>query len=178
METHADDPRSQASDGDLVRSVRAGAKDAFDVLVRRYRGLVVGRAYARLRDRGEAEDAAQEALLAAFRSLGQLRRPEAFGPWLRKIAGSVTRRAASRLARRPGRLRDAEAVAAPARAAEVFEAVAALSEEDQQVLHLHYSQGYTCAEIAGMLSLRVGSVTSRLTRARRRLRELLDEEAR
>ena len=58
----------------------------------------------------------------------------------------------------------------------MLDAIAALPEGYQQVIHLHYSQGYTCAEIAGMLGLEVGSVTSRLTRARQKLRQMLTED--
>ena len=53
---------------------------------------------------------------------------------------------------------------------------AALPEGYQQVVHLHYSQGHTCAEIGQILGLKVGSVTSRLTRARQMLRKLLSDE--
>lgn len=178
MQTQPDDTRPQASDEDLVRKTRAGATDAFDALVRRYRGIVIGRAYALLHDRAEAEDVAQEAFLAAFRSLGQLRRPDAFGAWLLTVTANLARRAASKRARRPVALLGDHATRDRPPNAELFDAVAALPEGHQQVIHLHYAHGYTCAEIAQLLGLRVGSVTSRLTRARQRLRLMLDEDDR
>ncbi len=168
---------SVPSDGDLVRLARAGSGHGFEMLVRRYQGLVVARAYAVLRDRAEAEDAAQETFLRAFRSLGQLRDPEAFAPWLLQTVFNVARRAASRrAARQPVALQDGDLADRRVVHTEVVEAISALPEGYQQVVHLHYSQGFSCAEIAGLLGLRIGSVTSRLTRARQLLRKILSED--
>ncbi len=167
---------SVPSDGDLVRLARAGSGQGFEGLVRRYQGLVVARAYAVLRDRAEAEDAAQETFLRAFRSLGQLRDPEAFAPWLLQTVFNVARRAASRRARQPVALQEGDATDRRVVHAEVLEAISALPEGYQQVVHLHYSQGFSCAEIAELLGLRIGSVTSRLTRARQLLRKILSED--
>ncbi len=166
-----------AADADLVQQARAGDERGFAALVRRYQGLAVARAYAVLHDRAEAEDAAQDAFLRAFRSLGQLRDPAAFAPWLLQAVVNVARRLASRRARRPAVGLEAELPDRREAHPEVLDAIAALSEGQQQVLHLHYSQGWSCEEIARHLGLRVGSVTSRLTRARQMLRKLLTESA-
>jgi len=178
MQTRPDADRSEPTDEDLVRKARAGDAGSFERLVRRYQGLAIARAYALLDDRAEAEDAAQEGFLRAFRSLGQLRDPGAFAAWLLQTVANVARRAASKRARRPVALLDADASHDPGPAAGVLEAIAALPEGDQQVIHLHYSQGHSCAEIARLLGLQIGSVTSRLTRARRRLRQMLSEDER
>lgn len=164
------------SDGELVEQVRAGSPHGFDLLVRRYQGLAVARAYAVLHDRMDAEDAAQEAFLRAFRSLGQLRNPEAFGAWLVQTVVNVARRAASRRARQPMALLEGDAVDRRETHADVLDAVASLPEGYQQVVHLHYSQGCSCVEIARLLGLQVGSVTSRLSRARQMLRKILGED--
>jgi RNA polymerase sigma-70 factor (ECF subfamily) len=162
-----------AADADLVRQARAGAEAGFEALVRRYQNLVVARAFAVLHDRADAEDAAQDAFLRVFRALGQLRDPAAFGPWLLQTVVNVACRAASRRARQPAPGLDPEAPDRREPHPEVLDAIAALPEGYQQVLHLHYSQGCSCEEIARKLGLQVGSVTSRLTRARQRLRRLL-----
>jgi len=175
METWLAGRHQEPTDADLVQQARAGSSPAFDALVRRYQGIAIGRAYAVLHDRGDAEDAAQEAFIKAFRALGQLRQPEAFGAWLLQTVLNVARRAVSRQARRPGPLLEGDAAHEPSSHHDVLDAVAALPEGYQQVVHLHYSQGYSCAEIAGLLGLQVGSVTSRLTRARQMLRNLLGE---
>ncbi|MFW6161357.1 MAG: RNA polymerase sigma factor [Planctomycetota bacterium] len=175
-----DDPQRgespAATDAELVEQARAGASGAFGTLVRRYQALAVARAYRLLGDRGEAEDAAQEAFMRAYRSIHQLRKPAAFGSWLMRTVSNVARRAGSRRARRPGPLPAAHPATNPGPRLEVLDAIATLPEGEQQVLHLFYRQGHTCAEIGRLLGLKVGSVTSRLTRARQRLRELLSED--
>jgi RNA polymerase sigma-70 factor (ECF subfamily) len=176
MEPPANDERPEPTDAELVAQARSGAHGAFELLVRRYQGLTIARAYGVLRDRGEAEDAAQEAFLRTFRSLGQLRRPEAFGPWLLQTVVNVARRAATRRARRPIPLHDADTSYTPCPHAELFDAIATLPEGYQQVIHLFYSQRHTCEEIARLLGLQVSSVTSRLTRARHMLRKMLSQD--
>ena len=165
------------ADADLVQQARAGDERGFAALVRRYQGLVIARAYAVLHDRAEAEDAAQEAFLRAYRSIGQLRDPAAFAPWLLQTVVNVARRVASHRARRPAVGLDAEPPDRREAHPEVIDAIATLPEGYQQVIHLHYSQGWSCEEIARQFGLQVGSVTSRLTRARQMLRRLLSENA-
>ena len=178
MENPLDGSRPEPTDAELVAEARAGAASAFGTLVRRYQGIAVARAYRLVGDRTEAEDVAQEAFMRAFRSLQQLRKPSAFGPWLLQTVSNVARRAAARRARRPASLPDSHPSPNPAPRFDVLDAIARLSEADQQVIHLHYSQGCTCVEIARLLGLQIGSVTSRLTRARRKLRRLLSEDER
>jgi RNA polymerase sigma-70 factor (ECF subfamily) len=165
-----------AGDAELVSQARDGLPTAFDVLVRRYQGVAVARAYAVLHDRAEAEDAAQEGFLRAFRSLRQLQRPESFGAWLLQIVTNAALRAVEKRAKRPVHLGDRGPGRSPGPHDDLIDAIAALPEGSQEVLHLHYAHGYSCEEIAQMLGLQVGSVTSRLTRARRKLRELLSED--
>jgi len=176
MATRPDGERPDPTDDELVRRASAGVGSAFETLVRRYQGLAVARAYRLLGDRAEAEDAAQEGFLRAFRSLGQLRHPDAFAAWLLQTVANVARRAAAKRARRAAAPLDANAPDRPSPHAGLLDAIAALPEGHQQVIHLHYSQGYTCGEIGRLLGLEVGSVTSRLTRARRMLRDMLRED--
>ena len=163
-------------DPELVQEALAGSEAAFEALVRRYQGLVVARAFAILRERADAEDAAQEAFLRAFRSLDRLRSGDAFCNWLLRTVANVAKRLASRRRNRPQSLHDGDAVQRPPARTEVLEAIAALPEPYQQVVHLFYGQGHSCKEIGELLGLKVGSVTARLTRARRLLREMLAGE--
>jgi len=76
-----------ASDGDLVRAARAGRREAYEELVRRYSGRVTAICWAKLgKQHGAAEDLAQDAFLRAWRSLETLTEPERFGGWLYGIA--------------------------------------------------------------------------------------------
>jgi RNA polymerase sigma-70 factor (ECF subfamily) len=163
------------TDAELVSQARAGRQAAFETLVRRYQGAAIARAYALVGERTEAEDAAQEGFLRAFRSLGQLRQPSSFAGWLLQTVSNVARRAAEKRAKRPGPLQAQQAANNPARHRDLLDAIAALPEGYQEVVHLHYSQGYSCPEIAAILGLQVGSITSRLSRARAMLRNLLSE---
>ncbi len=178
MEVCPGDAPSIPADAVLVERARVGDGEAFGALVCRYQGLAIARAYGVLQDRGEAEDAAQEAFLRAFRSLRQLREPAAFAPWLLATVLNVARRAASKRGRHPAALLDGDAPDRRQPHGEVLDAVAALPEGYQQVIHLHYSQGCSCQEIARLLGLQIGSVTSRLTRARQMLRRMLTEDRR
>lgn len=168
--------RGEPTDADLVASTRGGTPAAFGRLVRRYQAIAVARAYSHVGDRSEAEDIAQEAFMRAYRYLHQLREPASFGPWLLQAVSNVARRASERRSRRPGPLPEAHPAPAPPPRADVLDAIAALPEAEQQVIQLHYCQGYKCSEIARLLGLQLGSITSRLTRARQKLRRLLSED--
>jgi DNA-directed RNA polymerase specialized sigma24 family protein len=69
-------------DAGMVRAARGGDRDALDTLVRRHRAGVLRACRRVLRDRAEAEDAAQEALLQALVALPRLRDPDRFAAWL------------------------------------------------------------------------------------------------
>src|SRR5512145_2664314 len=73
----------------LIRKAREGDTAAFGEIVRRYQNLVHATAFQILKDPSVAEDIAQEAFVAAFRSLKDLRDERAFPPWLRKITRNL-----------------------------------------------------------------------------------------
>jgi RNA polymerase sigma-70 factor (ECF subfamily) len=72
-------------DAELVRRCLGGDTDAYGELVQRYQGAVFATAFYYVGRHGAAEDIAQDALLAAYRSLPRLRDAEKFGPWLKQI---------------------------------------------------------------------------------------------
>ena len=159
---------------------------AFDEIVRQYQDLAYGYAYAVLGQFELAEDAAQEAFLAAWRSLDQLREPEAFPAWLKRIVLTQC----SRLTRgKQLELVPLEAAAAlpstepdPYRAAEqsalrerVSAEVQALPENERVVTTLFYISEYSLKEIGAFLELPVTTVKKRLWSARQKLRhKMLD----
>lgn len=170
---------SPTPDADLVRATLAGDRRAFGDLVRRYQTAACAAARAVLRDRHAAEDAAQEAFLAVFANLPDLRDPAAFGGWLMQIA----RQKALRIA---GRVRTAApvpdvATAAPdsdGRGQALLAAVTGLPESEAQVVALHYFDGHPVAAVATILGRPLGTVTKQLSRAYARLRETLTEDNR
>ena len=165
-------PPVEFDEPELVRRAQLGSSSAFERLVlargpQLYRYLAI-----RLRDDGDALDALQETLTAAWQGLPRLRETGKFWPWLVGIAAHKAADAAR------GRVqpshRDLEA---PGQGEddmlEVREAVAALREHFRQVLLLRYLVGLSEEEVAEALGIRVGTVKSRSARARKALEELL-----
>jgi RNA polymerase sigma-70 factor (ECF subfamily) len=137
------------------------------------------------RDPSLAEDAAQEALLRAWRARASCRTPEAPGPWLVAIARNVAIRALTRQRRQPylvtlegSRLAEADPKAQDA-IAQALERVVfgdllrLLTAPERRLLRLRYEDDLTHPEIARRLGLPEGTVKVRLHRLRARLREEL-----
>jgi RNA polymerase sigma-70 factor, ECF subfamily len=171
---------------ELVERAMAGDHDAFSELAR----VSIGRLYvvARLivRDDGAAEDATQEALVAAWSHLGALRDPDRFDAWLHRLLVRSCYREAERRRRR-----GSVEVHVPVLEAPVADSSTDLADRDQlergfrhldtdqrAVLVLHHYLGLSPAEAAEVLGVPPGTVRSRLHRATRAMRAALDAEAR
>jgi RNA polymerase sigma-70 factor (ECF subfamily) len=173
------------SDAQLVRQTLAGKRDAFGTLVERYQPVAYAVAYARVHRHADAEDVAQESLLAAYQRLDTLRDPARFGAWLAAIA----RHCASRVRER--RLRDATmaerhkgeepTVMPDHERRELWELIRTeidrLNEPDREVVLLHYFAGKSSQEIASVTDATSGAVRKRLQRARETLGSRLLERA-
>jgi RNA polymerase sigma-70 factor (ECF subfamily) len=174
---------------ELVESARRGDRVAFDALVRQKVDAVYRTALAILGREADAEDAAQEAFVAAWRALPTLRVPDRFDAWLGRITLNACRMALRR--RRAIREIGIEAVARqqPDRSArgrdpgdtsvdvESFDrAFERLSIDERAILVLHHRDGMGLPEVALRLGVPVGTVKSRLHRARRALERSLERE--
>ena len=172
----------------LVELVRRGDVAALDAMTRCYgeRLLAVGRRACRSEE--EAEDAVQDALLAAGEHLTDFRADGSLEGWLvRMVANACSRMRRGR--KNDPALHTTEAPLAtrdpdPATAAERGElalalgnALLALSPQDRTILLLAEAEDWTAPEIATALQMTPGSVRTRLSRARARLREALPEWA-
>ena len=177
-------------DAALVEAARAGDRAAFAALLARHRPLLATMCRRALGDDDRAEDAAQEAILQALLSLDRLRQPERFGSWLVGIGLNVCRRwhrshgreAWSREAMLGGHRLPEPADMTPGpsdliEAAElrawVHRAVAGLPPGQRAAVMLHYLAGLTQAETAAHLGIEVGTVKTRLHKARANLRRTL-----
>lgn len=176
---------------ELIKAAAGGDADAFGTLVERYQGKVYHLALRMCGQEEDAADVAQEAFLAAWRGLPAFRGEAGFATWLYRLTSNAAIDHLRRAKRQRGdvSLDDADlGLDAPdqapspqerAEGAELRQAVAQglgrLSEDHRQVLVLREVQGLRYEEIAGALDLDLGTVKSRIARARGALRKILVE---
>ncbi|MCL4868745.1 MAG: sigma-70 family RNA polymerase sigma factor [Anaerolineae bacterium] len=156
--------------------------EAFAELVSRFQGMALQIAYNVLGDLVMAQDAVQEAFVAAFHQLDHLREPKAFPGWFKQIVWTQAHRLVRGkeveeiplLIDLPAREMD-PAAAAEARDLKqnILAAIQALPEHEQEVTRLFYLNGYSQREIAQLLHLPLTTVKKRLQYARQRLEQLL-----
>jgi RNA polymerase sigma-70 factor, ECF subfamily len=190
---------ADASDLSLVQRVQRGDKGAFDVLVLKYQHKVVKLVMRYVRNPAEAEDIAQDAFIKAYRALPQFRGDSAFYTWLYRIAINTAKNAVVARDRNPvdfdldmtnndesyemqGRLKDSETPEALVLTDEirttVNAAIANLPEDLRTAIVLRELEGLSYEEIAATMDCPVGTVRSRIFRAREaidgRLREVFE----
>ena len=184
-----------ASDADqqLVQRAQRGDLRAFDLLVLKYQGRIAALVSRYVSDAGELEDVTQEAFIKAYRALGKFRGDSAFYTWLYRIAVNAAKNHLVAKGRRPGAnatIEDAEgldeggllsesaspeALAMGGELAEVVEsALNGLPDELKAALMLREFDGLSYDDIADVLGCPVGTVRSRIFRAR----EAIDQRVR
>ncbi|MCL7461257.1 RNA polymerase sigma factor RpoE [Pseudomonas sp. NW5] len=183
----------QEADQQLVERVQRGDKRAFDLLVLKYQHKVLGLVVRFVHDAHEAQDVAQEAFVKAYRALGNFRGESAFYTWLYRIAVNTAKNHLVARGRRPPgsdvSAEDAEFfegdhalkdIETPERAllrdeieATVHRAIAALPEELRRALTLREFEGLSYEEIASVMQCPIGTVRSRIFRAREAIDKVL-----
>ena len=186
---------TKPSDSDLVAATLEGSQSAYGDLVRRYQRPILGLILRMVRNRGEAEEIAQEVFLKAYNRLASYDRQRRFSSWLFKVAHNATidhlRRRRIRTVPLESSKEDevqlAEILAGPdsedpelravrgelARALET--AMSKLRPAYREVLLLRLRHGRSYEELAEITQLPLGTVKTHLHRARRRLASLLEE---
>ncbi|MEN3282073.1 MAG: hypothetical protein V7607_3213 [Solirubrobacteraceae bacterium] len=158
----------RAAEPALVRAAQRGSAEAFAELFRRHWPRAHRAAWLVVHDATAAEDVAQEAFLAAIRSLDRFDRRRPFAPWLHRIVvnRAIDYARARELRREVGG--DVVEPAAPDAACgpseDVLTALAALPPDQRAVIVMRHLLGFTPGEIAGALGLPRGTVNSRLRR--------------
>lgn len=190
---------TEDSDLVLVKRVQRGDKSAFDLLVRKYQHKVVKLVLRYVRNPAEAEDIAQEAFIKAYRALPQFRGDSAFYTWMYRIAINTAKNTLASRDRSPiaydldltdpeeshsvqTRLQDPDTPEGMALTEEirgiVNSAIEGLPEELKTAIVLRELDGLSYEEIAAAMECPVGTVRSRIFRAReaidKRLREVFE----
>ena len=172
-----------------VEMARGGDVAAYERLVRLHQQVAFRTALAITGDAAEAEDAAQEGFVKAYRALGGFRPGAPFRPWLLAIVANEARNRRKAAGRRAGlALRvagerwvpadpspEATAVAGERRT-ELLAALGRMREDDRRVIACRYFLDLSEEETASVLDCARGTVKSRLSRALKRLRGLMMEE--
>jgi RNA polymerase sigma-70 factor (ECF subfamily) len=176
------------SDASLVERTVRQDRNAYGVLVNRYRSAVLAQTLAVTGRSADAEDLAQDAFVKAYQALPGLKRPGVFAAWLFGITRNVCLDWLRRRMREQAAANSTPAAAEPAdqktdtppkeaqrreRHRLVWTAVATLPTEYAVTVTLKHQAGLTCQEIADRLEVPIGTVTSRLARAHQMLRERL-----
>jgi RNA polymerase sigma-70 factor (ECF subfamily) len=159
----------QDADPRTLARARSGDLDAFEDLVRTYQGDLWRFAYSYTRDQALAEDVTQEAFLRAYRFLPTYRGDARFGSWLFRIARNCALDAIrTRIGQeeRARRLDSGPGSPDPHTRAELDTALAAVSREHREPFLLIEVFGLSYQEAADVLHVRVGTVKSRMHRAR------------
>src|SRR5579883_743449 len=175
------------SDGDLVRRAQGGERSAFDRLVLKYRKRVLGLAMRYTRERADAEDAVQIAFLKAYSALHQFRQDSSFYTWLHRIVVNAAKNLLDKRSRQRALFstQDALSAALPRRdpsarevptpeelimsediCAGVHAALGALREEQREAILMRELGGMAYEEIARVMACPLGTVRSRVFRAR------------
>ncbi len=188
--------RAAESEQQLLERCRGGDTTAFDEIVEQHQNRVFNLCYWVLNDHEAAADAAQDAFVRAFRAIGNFRGDCAFSTWLHRIAVNVALNAARSRRHTPlpfSALENDETGTRPPEPVDPIDnpqdmltrrerrrvvrcALAELPEHHRLVLVLFDIQGHSYEEMAELLELPLGTVKSRLNRARLALRDKLEAQ--
>jgi len=176
----------QTTDKDLVKRVQAGDKRAFDLLVLKYQHKIIKLVLRFVRDPMEAQDVAQEAFIKAYRAIGSFRGDSAFYTWMYRIAANSAKNYLVSQSRRPPAMgvdaSEAEQYAVDTRLKEkttpegllmtdelkqvIFRTIESLPDDLREAITLREMEGMSYEDIAMVMGCPVGTVRSRIFRAR------------
>jgi RNA polymerase sigma factor (sigma-70 family) len=172
-------------EAELIERAKRGDTAAYGELVQRHQGIAFRSAYVIVRDASDAEEAAQDAFVKAYRALGRFRSGAPFRPWLLQIVTNEARnrrrsagRRANLVLRAAEENRPGDAVPSPEaallgseRRAELLAAVNALRDEERDVIACRFFLDLSEEETAAALDIKLGTVKSRTSRALAHLRK-------
>lgn len=185
MSTQALEGNTGRADADLVRAASAGDSASYGELVERYKRMLFAIAWSRIGHAETCEDVVQDAFVRGYKYLRFLRQPEKFPAWLARITRNLSAQALRDVQREKAQLqRWAMEKPAPAKVVvpddswqveiSLQEAMSDLTNTYREVLVLYYTQGKSVRDGARALGISESAFKTRLHRARRELKDLLD----
>ncbi|MEZ6056479.1 MAG: sigma-70 family RNA polymerase sigma factor [Planctomycetaceae bacterium] len=171
----------------LVQEAQSGCREAFGQLATQFESMVFSVVFRRLRNSAEAAEVTQEVLMRAMRKINQLKEPERFVGWLKRIA---VRMSINRAVRRPRETMTApelmqgyadspgsplEGILRTEQAHELHNGIRRLRRIDRETLLAFYFEGQSLKEMSDRFESPVGTIKRRLHTARHRLKEALGE---
>lgn len=178
------------TDEDLVRQIKNGDLDAFDQLVRRYEVKIYNVAFRFMGNHADAVDLAQDTFIRMYQALPGFRGDSSFATWLYRVAANACRDELRKRQRRrsvsmdemiatspanmpaaPGDYSPEETIQRRETQQQVQECLNQLSNDHRLILVMREIQGFSYEEIAGALGCSLGTVKSRISRARSALKE-------
>jgi RNA polymerase sigma-70 factor (ECF subfamily) len=183
------EPEARASDLELIHRVQQGETQAFDELMTRYAASIYKVAYSLLRNHADADDASQETFIRAYKAIARFDERFQFYTWARRICVNFCFNQMKRGRKflfLPLPLADSETesadIADPKPVAadsglrrDLDRALEKLPADQRTIFVLRVNEEMSYNEISEMLGIPIGTVMSRLNRAREKLRELLEE---
>lgn len=181
---------------ELINKIKNGDMDAYTQLVELYKDRAVNFAYRMLKDMHDAEDASQEAFLKVFDKIDTFRQESSFSTWFYTILSNICRDILRKKSKRPQtvsihqanrdeedfelQLKDSsfephENLVKKNALLSLDKALAQISAEHREVIVLRDIEGFDYEKIAQILNISLGTVKSRLSRARLSLRKILEE---
>jgi RNA polymerase sigma-70 factor (ECF subfamily) len=170
---------TENSETNLVAAARKGDAESFSRLCEQHYPALVAIAYSQLADRGLAEDAAQEALLVAYRDITKLKETGRLLPWLVAICrNTAIDMAKARARERHAGIEDCSPAADLCHhendtVSVVREIILRLDPDIRDIILLRYYNGMTYEQIAGLLGVSEEAVNGKLRRARKTIRQAL-----
>ncbi|MBD3287012.1 sigma-70 family RNA polymerase sigma factor [candidate division WOR-3 bacterium] len=172
-------------DHEIVRRVKKGETELYEILVRRYEKKLCALGWRMLHNRADVEDAVQEAFMKAYRSLSRFRGDAQFSTWIYRITVNLILNRIRKYSKMKeidldtDKIQGADNPRASARRSELklatARAIAELPPRQRAIFHMRYEEGRPHAEIARVLGLSEGAVKSSYHHAVFKLRESLRE---
>lgn len=178
--------KQDPTDGSLIRQYKAGNTAMLPILVKRYHKIFCQKAYWVIKDKELAKDIAQECWITIIKKLDTLEKVDSFKSWAARIVYTKAIDAVKLKNKETKHSTSSEVMESSTQPAEeeghliqkaLLTAIQKLPKEKQDIIRLFYAEEYSLSEISTFLDIPIGTVKSRLFKAREKLKSLLKKES-